>query len=385
VRWLMLLVAAGFLHACSDTDAPGDEEKSRVLLELRPYAPSFLEVAPIQTRAFPEDYGYRSYSSLNDLFWSQEDLVDKTIHLLFIKEGNNTYEEGNFYKSGDTWRSTVEMKTDLYHIYGFIPDGVAHGGVTDVAGLNGDYTKGVSFTLSRLTSITPSDVCVTVAAGRGDENGPDDNFAIGKFGFQAQQMADKNFVYLLFDHIYSSVCFSFKVDPEYDKLRTIKLKKLRLTSSDLKREVNAQVTLTANAANPLSVTFTGYGTATADGDEDGELFKEDPTKDIKPIRLYPNTPSDFLGCFVPGNYNAFTLESTYDVYDKNETAEHPDGNLVRKDCVAKNSINLRNLLATGTWQRGVMVKLTLTVNPTYLYMLSEPDLENPAVKVSSGS
>jgi hypothetical protein len=78
-------------------------------------------------------------------------------------------------------------------------------------------------------------------------------------------------------------------------------------------------------------------------------------------------------CFVPTLSNDLSLVATYDVYDKND-------NRVRKDCVAENSIYINSFLPAGTsWKRGSMLKLSLTVKPTYLYMLSEPDLDNPTV------
>ena len=369
------------LNACSDTDeAPGNQEKNRVMLELRPYAPSFLDVEPIKTRAFPQDFsGYYPYDDnhVSGQFTPQRTIQDKTIHVLFFNQTATgtlaeNLEEGTFYKSGANWRSLVEMETDPYYLFGYIPYGVASG-VEDIDyRVDGDLSKGIKFTIKKLSSVTPSDVCVIVAAGRGNDSGPDEGFALGKFSYQAKQSEEQNYVYLLFDHIYASICFSFKVDAEYDKLRTIKIKKLRLLSSSMTRYVDAKITLYGNddGVSPLrntSVEFTDNGTDTADGVNDGLLFDE--TKgNVGPIVLSPDEPSDFLGCFVPGEYDPFTLETTFDVYDKK-------GNRVRKDCVATNSIKPSSSIK----KRGTMLKLTLTVNPTYLYVLSEPDLDNPTV------
>jgi len=75
-------------------------------------------------------------------------------------------------------------------------------------------------------------------------------------------------------------------------------------------------------------------------------------------------------CFVPKTdvSNALTLVSTYDVYDS-------QGNKIRKDCTATNQ--LPHLSAN----RGQRVTFNLKVTPTYLYQLSEPDLDNPTIKV----
>ncbi len=372
MRWLLLLAVVLLLTGCSDSDAPGDRKKEHVQVELRPYAPSLVEFSPVQTRAaFPDDYGYVTYNDLYSNYTPQQSLVDATIHTFFISKDDGAIEQGTFSKSGDTWRSTVEMETKQFFLHGFIPDRVALEGVTDIAPLEGNYQNGITYKLKKLSSVSPADVCVVVAAGRGDDEntGPDEGFALGKFDFQAK--SDQNCIYLLFDHIYASLCFSFKVDEDYNKLRTIRIKKLRLLSTEMKKYVDATVTLTANTtgANPVtSVTFSGASyTETAAG----LLFNAtDPTNMVE---LDDTTASEFLGCFVPGNYNRFTLETTYDVYDKKD-------NRVRKDCVAENYFYLNSYLTTGTsWNRGTMLKLSLTVIPTYLYMLSEPDLDNPTV------
>jgi hypothetical protein len=62
-----------------------------------------------------------------------------------------------------------------------------------------------------------------------------------------------------------------------------------------------------------------------------------------------------------------TLRCVYDVYD---TA----GNLIRAD---QQSDNLLPTLPSAA--PGEKTVIRLTVNPTYLYMLSDPDLNNPTV------
>ena len=369
---LMMAVAGILFAACTD-DPPGGRQKERVTLELRPYTSLFADSSAALTRAFPGDYnGYVTYENLYTDYTPQQSLVDATIHMFFTQQDSDP-EQGSFRKSGEKWISTVEMESGGYYLYGFIPENVV-GGATNIAPVTGGFEKGAKMTLKKLSSVVPADVCVTVAAGGGQENsGPSTGYNIGKFGI----MGSDRFVYLLFDHLYSSLCFRFKVDTEYDKLRTIKIKKLRLKSSSMKKYYDATITLTANTtgANPLTnVTFSPW--KEEDGTEctetaDGLLFEAKGT--IPEVELNAIEFSNFLGCFVPGDYNRFDLETTYDVYDKS-------GNRVRKDCVAENSIYTNSYLLAGeSWKRGSMLKLSLTVKPTYLYMLSEPDLDNPTV------
>jgi hypothetical protein len=79
---------------------------------------------------------------------------------------------------------------------------------------------------------------------------------------------------------------------------------------------------------------------------------------------------------MPSGITTMILTSVYDVYDKN-------GNLVRPDCEATNTMVLKDLLTEQTTtQRGKRYTVNMTIQPTYLYMLSEPDLDNPTVTIS---
>ena len=79
--------------------------------------------------------------------------------------------------------------------------------------------------------------------------------------------------------------------------------------------------------------------------------------------------------------NLFLYIQALDAYkyvcDKHITVYDRKGNLIRKGCEATNKIP--DLEAS----RGQRVQLNLTVNPTYLYVLSDPDLDNPTVKVEN--
>jgi len=78
---------------------------------------------------------------------------------------------------------------------------------------------------------------------------------------------------------------------------------------------------------------------------------------------------------MPFGVTKIKLISTYDVYDKK-------GNLIRENCTATNTIDIANLFSGQTETlRGRRYTINLTINPTYLYMLSEPDLNDPTVVV----
>ena len=76
----------------------------------------------------------------------------------------------------------------------------------------------------------------------------------------------------------------------------------------------------------------------------------------------------------------FEMTATYNVYDRN-------GNLIRKDCEAKNVLKLTksdsDQILPGGLAHGQKYTFNLTVNPTYLYVLSDPDLDNPTVTINN--
>ena len=386
---LLLMMAVVMLYACSD-DVPADKKSQRhnVEVELRPYAAWFQE-EPIssRTRAFPEDYKdannkeYKKYADLygeSGNFKYQTNLTNATINLYFTNEGTGTYNNssdkfGRIYYStiNRRWGSSVNIQSGSdYYLYGFIPEEVVEEGSSITENTN--YNQGAILTLTKLSTITPNDVCVVVAAGRGDdETGPNAGYAIGQFKYEPDLLG-RNFVYLLFDHLYASMRFNFKVVHTYDQLRTIKLKKLQLQSAGMKKYVNATITLTANTTgeSPISSLEFSNGSYENLGDDDGTLFDNSE----EPVVL-TTAASSFLGCFLPGSGNEFTLKSTYDVYDK-------AGNLIRQDCKASNLIKLSDLSSSPSLGRGKMLAIDLTVNPTYLYMLSEPDLDNPTITIN---
>ena len=85
--------------------------------------------------------------------------------------------------------------------------------------------------------------------------------------------------------------------------------------------------------------------------------------------------SMFLCHFIPHGIKKIILTSTYDVYDKKD-------NLIRANCKATNTIDVTKIIyLLSSVRRGYKYTINLTVKPTYLYMLSEPDMDNPTMEV----
>ena len=314
------------------------------------------------TRAWVPPTGY----SLHD--------GDEPIELFFTSDGNAP-EESHLYKSNDgKWRSSYNLDPTTYYLYGMMPllPGIG-ASVTDPYGGNESYSDGAILTLTGLPAVTTTDIGVIVGA----KNGKDDyssstdytvtGLTTGDFRYEA---AVTNHVYLLFDHLYAAMRFRYKVYSTYAELRTIKLKGVSVKAGDASAKAAVNVTIplsaTGNDTSPLgTITYTPAGSTAVTT----PIFA-----DATGITLQTGTPTDYIACFAPMGVTELTLTSTYDVYDRK-------GNLIRRDCTADNKIVLRERFNVGVASRGTMYSLTLTVNPTYLYVLSDPDLDNPTLLI----
>ena len=337
-----------------------------------------------------------------------------------------------FWYSSGKWHvdEEIEITANNYQLYGYLPYNAATASITP----NISYSNGAVLTLNGLSGIMTKDVCVLVGAKEGnstypytyvtatgltdgssvvglyEQSGSDYVLTIdatydsgsgktyyerkdiqtGKFdcAIKAGDGDDKNYLYLLFDHIYAQLLFKFTINSNYAALRTIKIKRLELMaytdytySSTKKMKKKQSTTITLQANNTGASPIVSVSTLTADnssGDMDPVLLFYNESS---PLVLDPSRWEEYV-TYVPEVPSFFILKTTYDVYDKNPSSGHLEGNLIRKNCVAENRINPRALFSKEKLDRGKKYILNLTVNPTYLYVLSEPDLDNPTITLS---
>lgn len=315
-------------------------------------------------RALPE--GYVVYDNL-----SPQIPADEAGIKCFLTRANETIFNGTLtYKSG-AWTSKIPADEGVYYVYGMMPNSEASK-VTLTPRSGDDFANGAKMEIDKLNAVTASDVCAIVGVkGAASKVGIENSgIELGKFSFNA---VDGTFIYLLIDHLYAALQLNMNINSEYNALRTIKLTKLTLKSNSVTKTYKVTATMTPNETNtsPLAVT---YAATTEDGKEI-ELYngkgKGENGQDIEK-ELEVDKYIQFLACTVPLSTNTqFEMETTYNVYDRK-------GNLIRKNCTAKNVLNL----PTGGLARGQKYTFNLTVNPTYLYVLSDPDLDNPTVVVN---
>ncbi len=297
---------------------------------------------------------------------------------------------GSFFKSSDKWRTDLEdIAEGTYQLYGYIPHQTAinysitdYDGAEGPNGANGSYSTGAIMTLQNVPTVMPNDLCVVIGAKHGYDREHDGNndgtnrLRQGDFSFTAKAGTDsKDYVFLLFDHLYAALRVRMRVHDDYAALRTIKLKSLQLNTQAGETKTTKKTTITIKLkANDGSSSPIDTLTFTPTGEEiDGglEFWSDDAghklTTDLQP----------FIGHFMPSGITKLILTSTYDVYDTK-------GNLIRQGCKATNTMVLQDLLTGQTvTERGKRYTIDMTIQPTYLYMLSEPDLDNPTVTINN--
>jgi len=427
-----LLVILGF-SACSSDDSQLQEQSLSVDVMLS--APAFTDAEASSdegdktTRSWTPPTTPTRYYLYDDLYtdddgnWSDYanyvsqdmSLSNKTIDAFFThtgEEGLNT--EPNplhcrlKYIPGATpatskWRLVLPngiqedaVKTGSYYVYGFIPRDAADNALISP---NPTYDKGAVLTIEGMQAVS-TDVCVIIGAKEGFSENYDGNYTdtndnetyddgvdtrtnrltAGDFkyalkaGYKSLEPKEPypNYMYLLFDHLCSALKIKMRVYKDYDDVRTIKLKELRLkTATDegtTKKKMNVVVTLakTNDGSNPIqSVTYIPTGTEECDG----AVYQSEVGATLT------TSYSMFLCHFIPHGIKKIILTSTYDVYDKKD-------NLIRANCKATNTIDVTKIIyLLSSVRRGYKYTINLTVKPTYLYMLSEPDMDNPTMVV----
>lgn len=359
-RLLLLMSAVILLAACSDdTDRSDSLSDDSDVLRIAAYTQGLTSPSqPAATRDVTVPSGYIPYegSASIGVF-----MTPKTTEMTLI-----SYED-------NAWHSMVKVTNETpYYIYGYMP---AY--VTCTIPENYNYADGAVLTFKDVPSVMSEDFSVITGvlqllpdnAGNPVQEG---TLKAGTFAYMGKE-SGKNFVDLMFDHLYGALNINLKVADNYNSLRTIKLKELRLRTivngTPSKSKTNVTVTLNKTAGDsPISnVVYEPTG------EDVGDLtfFQSATGKELGTTDY-----ESFMGHFMPEGITTFVVTSVYDVYDK-------QGNLIRKDCTAENTLGLYDLFDRQTvTMRGYKYTIKLTVMPTYLYILSEPDLDSPMAVVS---
>ena len=342
---ILLIAVAVLLNACSSddagvqTDTTGNESAGKVV-QLVSYVSPFVE-KELSHRAAPT--GFSAYTP--------DKTTNMGIYMLLPADWATPKEEKIIYTN--KWHAYFEVTSDkTYTVYGYMPK------TGDMSSSLAKSTENAAtLTISNIKPITTDDICIITGVEAADEG-----LKEGQFSWYWPIGDDNYKIYILMDHLYAAALFRLKIDAEYASLRTIKLKTMTLRTDY--GNVIATISLMHNTTGASPISGVGFAPSPSGSSEDFLVFNSDAG-----TALDKDTPVDINACFAPTLSNNLTMVTTYDVYDRK-------GNLIRENSTATNK--LPNLAAV----RGQKVQVNLTVNPTYLYVLSEPDLDNPTIKIN---
>ena len=300
------------------------------------------------------------------------------------------------WEKDNSWSTTVGIKPGDFFIFGYMPSNVGSVSASIAkstgAGTPNSWSDGCVMTINNLSTVTPADVCVVVGVKRAPDGfnsaspwGIDDKDYVvpvlrqGQYAYQGTET--DNYVYLLLDHLYTNVNLELSVEQKYAQLRSIVLTEVFMKTS-VRNTVNATVTLTNSRTKPIG--NIQYDAPTGGTPTNAQIFPAEPQFQ-QVVAVEGSGVTSVPGYFAPGlTTQDFEFEFHYDVYDKDgEDLSNPKnpvfGNCVRKNCVAINKWKLDG----DKVGPGKSFKVTATVRPTYLFQLSEPDLDNPTITLNS--
>lgn len=362
VNCVSLLLAAVVLVSCQQ------DELDKNLVTLYPVVERNIETT-VQTRALT---GYSSYNTgaNRQTIYAYAANADETLSGYFSP---STAAAGG-------WRSTLKAKADKsYYVYTH----TALPGATNI-NLNFSIQNNVdiaSLSFSGLSVISNTDPLVgTASAGAiiaAGATNPYPELTEGSYSIgtvQAPQNNQSTKVFLALKHLYAKATLRFKVDATYNELRTIKVKQVTVSTTaggtlpgthrynfknrELKTAENTQV---SNATqSTLDILRGASSTVTFDDEEKTAVTLQ--ADDYHEFGWLTFLPATYLG----GNPN-LSITVTYDVYDKSDPAV-----LLRENQTATNSNILRKMASGG--EAGNNYQINITVNPTYLIVLSDTDV-----------
>ena len=378
---IITMLCAGFLLTlCSCGEDSSDSMQQRTHeLRLSFGYPSFISIdEPTRTDPVLPDY-FELY--VHDA--SLQPISQIQCYMTYEKDGNQkdipcefNHAITNADPPAHIWTANVPLFSlasgSSFYLYGFMPkenlfvqDENESSGVTIAPyGNPASFAKGVVMTFTGLNAVTPNDVCVIVGAKGYDgttANIPNMSDRLGKFNYNPE--TEGNSLFLLVDHIYAGLKFNMALDAEYAKLRGITVKNVKLKPEDgnnnVIESVDAVVTIAANDDNQdlMSVSFPEDNFKRGKGAQSAVLYDGEG-------RSLSTDNQEFMACLCPNTNTKFILEITYDVYDSKR-------NLIREDQTARNAISLKHDLTAGK-----MHIVNIVVKPTYLYVLSDPDLDD---------
>ena len=271
---------------------------------------------------------------------------------IFLTNGT-TATEGLFkYAGASAWTTQLKLKSGArtYQLYGYMPD-------------NADFVRSISdwnengavLHIQQLPPMAEQDYCIVTGVRQAADENDKTPAVRGAFSFDYNSQRE-NYINLFLDHLYSHIVFCMRVGDDYDAVRTIKVKRMKLKVADISH-YNVDVTLTKDVgiSNVTHSSTAGTGTR--------EMTIRDEV-----LTLTTTSTTVCSGYILPATtlFDKLSLVIEYDIYDKR-------GNKI-SERTAENALTnpLKDL------QRGEERTLQINIDPSYLYDLS---LNDPPIDI----
>lgn len=267
---------------------------------------------------------------------------------IFLTNGT-TATEGLIKYASSEWTTQLKLKsgTRTYRLYGYMPD-------DKVCSISDFNDNSAVLHIQNIPPMTAKDYCIVTGVRQVDNENDESAAVRGAFSFVYDSKRD-TYINLLVDHLYSHVVFYMNVGEDYNAVRTIKIKNMKLQVADISH-YNVDITLTKDvgisSVTPNEIAGTGtYELTMRDSEQEPELTLTTTTTEVCSGYIIPATTL----------LDKVSLEIDYDIYDKkgNKIAERTAIN------------NLESPLED--LQRGEERILLVTIDPSYLYDLSQKD------------
>ena len=275
---------------------------------------------------------------------------------IFLTHGTTTTEGLFKYAGASAWTTQLKLKSGArtYQLYGYMPD-------------NADFVRSISdwnengavLHIQQLPPIAEQDYCIVTGVRQAADENDKTPAVRGTFSFDYDSQRE-NYVNLFLDHLYSHLVFCMRVGEEYNAVRTIKIKRMKLKVADISH-YNADVTLTKD----VGISSVEHSSTAGSGTRELTIRDEELT-------LTTTSTTVCSGYIIPATtlFDKISLVIEYDINDKrgNKIAER----------TATNSL----AYPLAELERGEERTLQINIDPSYLYDLS---LNDPPIVVIRGS
>ena len=271
---------------------------------------------------------------------------------IFVTNGT-TATEGLFkYEGNNAWTTHLKLKsgTRTYQLYGYMPDNEAF-----APSLSDWNENGAVLHVQQMPVMDVQDYCMVTGVRQAEDENDETPAVRGAFSFVYDSQRE-NYINLFLDHLYSHIIFCMRVGEEYNAVRTIKIKRMKLQVADISH-FNLDVTLTKD----VGISGVAYNSMAGTGTRELTIRDQELT-------LTTTSTTVCSGYVVPAPtlLDKLILVIEYDIYDK------------RGNKIAERTATNALAYPLDELERGEERTLQINIDPSYLYELS---LNDPPIVV----